>query len=56
MLRLSAIGCPLQILSMQPKDILDIFLTKAKDSTRRNRNEYIKANVPLLVESINEVY
>ena len=55
-LRLSAIGCPLQILSMQPKGIFDIFLTKTKDSTRRNRNEYIKANVPLLVESINEVY
>ena len=57
MLRLSAIGCPLQILSMQPKGILDIlFDKKTKDSTRRNRNEYIKANVPLLVESINEVY
>lgn len=57
MLRLSAIGCPLQILSMQPKGILDIFFDKkTKDSTRRNRNEYIKANVPLLVESINEVY
>jgi len=41
---------------MQPKGILDIFLTKTKDFTRRNRNEYIKANVPLLVESINEVY
>ena len=51
MLRLSAIGCPLQILSMQPKDKMRhsqrFFVYEiTKIPTRGNKNEQIKANTP----------